>query len=65
VEKHWTTGLPKMKKAATMEELKTAIGEHITQTEEHVATIKQVFEFFEKKPQAKKVRCYGKADQIR
>jgi ferritin-like metal-binding protein YciE len=53
-EKHLTKALPKMQKASTTEELKNAIGEHITQTEEHVQRLEQVFEMFEWKPQAKK-----------
>ena len=31
-EKHLTKALPKMQKAATTEQLQTAIGEHLTQT---------------------------------
>src|SRR5437868_756410 len=53
-EKHLTKALPKMKKAATTEELKTAIGEHLTQTQEHVSRLEQVFELMGKKAQAKK-----------
>ena len=53
-EKHLTKALPKMKKAATTEELKSAIEEHITQTEEHVSRLEQVFELMGKKAQAKK-----------
>jgi len=45
-EKHLTKVLPKMQKAATTEELKSAIGEHITQTEEHVSRLEQVCELF-------------------
>jgi ferritin-like metal-binding protein YciE len=53
-EKHLTKALPKMQKAATTEELKEAIGEHLSQTEEHVKKLEQVFEIFGKKPVAKK-----------
>ena len=53
-EKHLTKALPKMQKATTTEELRDAIGEHITQTEEHVSRLEQVFEIFGKKAQAKK-----------
>ncbi len=56
-EKHLTKALPKMQKAATTEELKSAIEEHIAQTEEHVERLEQVFEMLGKKPQAKK--CDG------
>jgi ferritin-like metal-binding protein YciE len=53
-EKHLTKALPKMQKAATTEELKEAIGQHITQTEGHVDRLEQVFELMNKKAQAKK-----------
>ena len=53
-EKHLTKALPKMQKAATTEELKSAIGEHLTQTEEHVSRLERVFEMMGKKAQAKK-----------
>jgi len=53
-EKHLTKALPKMQKAATTEQLKIAIGEHLTQTEEHVNRLEQVFELMGKKAQAKK-----------
>jgi ferritin-like metal-binding protein YciE len=53
-EKALTKALPKMQKAATTEELKTAIEEHITQTEGQIERLEQVFELFGKKPQAKK-----------
>lgn len=53
-EKHLTKALPKMKKAATTDELKSAIEEHLTQTEGHVTRLEQVFEMCGKKAQAKK-----------
>lgn len=53
-EKHLTKTLPKMKKKATTTELKSAIEEHLTQTEEHVKRLEQVFEICGKKAQAKK-----------
>lgn len=56
-EKHLTKALPKMQKAATTEELQTAIEEHTAQTEEHVSRLEQVFEILGKKAQAKK--CDG------
>ncbi len=56
-EKHLTKALPKMQKAATTEELKSAIEEHLAQTEEHVSRLEQVFGLLDKKPQAKK--CDG------
>lgn len=56
-EKHLTKALPKMQKAATTEELKKAIGEHLVQTEEQIVRLEKVFELLGKKPQAKK--CDG------
>ena len=56
-EKHLTKALPKMKKAACSPELQQAIDEHLTQTEEQVSRLEQVFELIGKKPQAKK--CDG------
>lgn len=53
-EKHLTKALPKMQKAATTEQLQTAIGEHLTQTEEHVSRLEEVFEILGHKAQAKK-----------
>ena len=53
-EKNLTKALPKMQKAATTEELKNAIEEHLAQTENQVARLEQVFELLGKKAQAKK-----------
>lgn len=53
-EKHLTKALPKMQKAATTEELKSAIEVHLSQTEEHISRLEQVFEIIGKKAQAKK-----------
>jgi ferritin-like metal-binding protein YciE len=53
-EKHLTKALPKMQKAATTDQLKSAIQEHIGQTQEHIARVEQVFEMLGKKAQAKK-----------
>lgn len=53
-EKALTKALPKMKKAATSQELKAAIDEHTSQTEEHVARLEEVFSLMGKKAQAKK-----------
>jgi ferritin-like metal-binding protein YciE len=53
-EKHLVKELPKMSKAATTQELKDAINEHRTQTEEQVVRLEKVFELMEKKAQAKK-----------
>ena len=56
-EKALLKALPKMSKNATSEELKSAIDEHITVTEEQVARLEQVFEALGKKAQGKK--CDG------
>ena len=53
-EKKLVQTLPKMAKAATSEELRTAFTEHLAQTQEHVARLEQVFELLGHKPQAKK-----------
>jgi ferritin-like metal-binding protein YciE len=53
-EKHLTKALPRLEKAATSEELKQALQDHLTVTEEQVARLEQVFELLGKKPQAKK-----------
>jgi ferritin-like metal-binding protein YciE len=53
-EKHLTKTLPKMKKAATTDQLKTAIEEHLAQTQQHVSRLEDVFEILGKKAQAKK-----------
>ena len=53
-EKHLTKALPKIQKAATTQELKDAVEDHLAQTEEHVARLEQVFEILGKKAQAKK-----------
>ena len=53
-EKQLTKALPKMKKKATTSELKSAIEEHLAQTEQHVSRLEQVFNLCGKKAQAKK-----------
>jgi len=53
-EKQLTKTLPKMKKAATTDELKSTIEEHLAQTEGHVKRLEQVFDMCGKKVQAKK-----------
>lgn len=53
-EKALLKALPKMQKAATSEELQSAIEEHIAQTGEHVDRLEQVFELLALKPAAKK-----------
>ena len=53
-EKALTKALPKMQKAATTDQLKTAFGDHLAVTKEQVTRLEQVFELLGKKAQAKK-----------
>ena len=53
-EKHLTKNLPKVIKAATSDELKKAVTEHLSETEGQVSKLERVFELLGEKPQAKK-----------
>ena len=53
-EKKLVQTLPKLAKAATSEELRTAFTNHLEETKEHVARLEQVFGLLGEKPQAKK-----------
>jgi len=53
-EKILLKALPKLQKAATTDELKQALEDHLAVTEEHVARLEEVFGMFDKKPQSKK-----------
>ncbi len=53
-EKHLVKVLPKMEKAATTQELKDAISEHLEVTKTHVSRLEDVFGLLDKTPQAKK-----------
>lgn len=53
-EKHLVKVLPKMEKAATTQELKDAINEHLEVTKTHVSRLEEVFGLMDKTPQAKK-----------
>lgn len=53
-EKHLLKAIPKLRKAATNEELKAALEEHVEVTREQVARLEQVFELLGKKAQGKK-----------
>ena len=53
-EKHLTKALPKMVKAASSEQLQTAIEDHLEQTKGHVTRLENVFEMMGQKVQAKK-----------
>ncbi len=53
-EKHLVKALPKMAKAATSEQLRGAIENHLEQTQVQVTRLEEVFNLLEEKPQAKK-----------
>ena len=53
-EKALTKALPKMQKAATTQELKSAFVNHLAQTKEQIVRLESVFEILGKKAQAKK-----------
>jgi ferritin-like metal-binding protein YciE len=52
-EKQILTALPKMKNAATSEDLKAAFDEHIKVTEEQVERLEQIFKDLDEKPTGK------------
>jgi ferritin-like metal-binding protein YciE len=53
-EKALVKALPKMQKAATSEELKTAIGDHLEETKTHVSRLEEIFEMMGKRAMGKK-----------
>jgi len=53
-ENHLAKALPKMKKAATSRELAAAFENHTEETNNHIATLEQVFRLLDEKAQAKK-----------
>jgi len=62
-EKALTKALPKMVKNATSEELVEALENHLSETEEQITRIEQIFESMDKKPVAKK--CEAMAGLIK
>ena len=62
-EKHLVKALPKMAKAATSEELRTAIQNHLSETENHVTRLEQAFESIGEKAIA--VKCEAMAGLIK
>jgi ferritin-like metal-binding protein YciE len=52
-EKQLIKALPKMAKAASSEDLKAALENHLEETEEHIQRLEQVFELMGKKPATK------------
>jgi ferritin-like metal-binding protein YciE len=53
-EKHLVKILPKMRKAASSEQLKSAFGEHLETTKEHVTRLEKVFDILGEKAESKK-----------
>jgi ferritin-like metal-binding protein YciE len=53
-EKALTKALPKLRKASTTEELKSAIETHVVQTKEQISRLEEVFQLSGKRAQAKK-----------
>jgi ferritin-like metal-binding protein YciE len=56
-ERQLVQALPKMAKAATSEELRTALENHLAETEEQAARIEQILESFDESPRGQK--CAG------
>lgn len=56
-EKQLVGALPKMARAASSEELRSAFDEHLEETRNHVARLEEVFAALEMKPTAK--MCHG------
>jgi ferritin-like metal-binding protein YciE len=52
-EKQLTKALPKMAKAATSPQLRSAFEQHLTQTEGHVSRLEQIFEAMDEKSSGK------------
>jgi ferritin-like metal-binding protein YciE len=62
-EQHLVKALPKMAKAATSEELRSAIEEHLQETENHVTRLESVFDSIDERAAAKK--CEAMAGLIK
>jgi len=62
-EKHLIRALPKMAKAATSDELRSAIENHLIETENHVTRLDSAFESIGEKVAA--VKCEAMADLIK
>lgn len=52
-EKRLTKAIPKLAKASTNEELQAALEEHLSETENQVSRLEQVFEHLDERPKAK------------
>ncbi|GAB2974558.1 ferritin-like domain-containing protein [Mucilaginibacter puniceus] len=62
-EKHLAKALPKMAKAATSEELRTAIEDHLAETENHITRLEDAFESIGEKAVA--VKCEAMAGLLK
>src|SRR4051812_16616802 len=62
-EKHLVKALPKMAKAATSDKLRTAIEEHLAETENHVTRLEDAFESIGERAVA--VKCEAMAGLIK
>jgi ferritin-like metal-binding protein YciE len=62
-EKHLAKALPKMAKAATSDELRTAIENHLAETENHITRLEQAFESIDEKAVA--VKCEAMAGLLK
>jgi ferritin-like metal-binding protein YciE len=62
-EKHLAKALPKMAKAATSDELRTAIENHLTETENHITRLESAFESIDEKAVA--VKCEAMAGLLK
>ncbi len=61
-EKQLTKALPKMAKASTNDELRTAFEEHLEETQGQITRLERVFEMLDQKPRGK--HCAGMAGII-
>jgi ferritin-like metal-binding protein YciE len=56
-EKQLVVALPKMAKAATSDNLRTAFEDHLEETKDHVTRLEQIFTELEEKPKRKKCKA--------
>jgi ferritin-like metal-binding protein YciE len=52
-EKRLTKAIPKLAKAASSDELRSALQSHLSETEEHVSRLEEAFELLEERPKSK------------
>ena len=56
-EQHMVKAIPKMVDAASSNELKSALNEHLNATKEHVVRLERVFELLNQEPEANKCKA--------